>query len=431
MKRSTTAPVYGLALALCAVATVPARAEAPWSQFRGPSAQGVTESAGIPLKWSEKESVAWKTPIHGKAWSSPVVLGDRVWLTTATEDGRKLSVLCVDKNSGKVLHDKVLFEVPVPQYAHPFNSYASPTPAAEEDRVYVTFGSPGTACLDAKTAGVLWERRDLECNHWRGAGSSPVIFKDLVILPFDGADFQYIVGLDKKTGKTVWKTDRSIDFQDIDAATGKPQADGDFRKAFSTPRIATFDGAPPILVSLGSKALYAYEPNTGGELWRLDFRIAHSGSATPVIGKNLIYFNTGHGKAELWAVKPGGKGVLSDADVAWKVKRNVPTRASVLLHEDLIYMVDDGGIASCVDAQSGEDVWRKRIGGNYSASPLFADGRVYFFSEDGKATAVAPGREMKVLAESQLDDGFMASPAVDGNALILRTKSHLYRIEQK
>jgi outer membrane protein assembly factor BamB len=430
MKLPTTAPALGLVLAFSAVVTPFARADTPWSQFRGPTAQGVTETAGVPLKWSETENVAWKTVIHGKAWSSPIVWGPHVWLTTATPDGRQLSVLCVDKATGKVLHDRKLFDVAVPQYAHPFNSYASPTPAAEDDRVYVTFGSPGTACLDAKTAEVLWERRDLECNHWRGAGSSPVIFKDLVILPFDGADFQYIVGLDKKTGKTVWKTDRSIDFQDIDAATGKPQADGDFRKAFSTPRIATFDGAPPILVSLGSKALYAYEPNTGVELWRLDFRIAHSGSATPVIGKDLIYFNTGHGKAELWAVKPGGKGVLSDADVAWKVKRNVPTRASVLLHEDLIYMVDDGGIASCVDSKTGEDVWRKRIGGNYSASPLFADGRIYFFSEDGKTTAVAPGREMKVLAENQLDDGFMASPAVDGDALILRTKTHLYRVEQ-
>jgi outer membrane protein assembly factor BamB len=354
-----------------------------------------------------------------------------VWLTTATEDGRQLSVLCVDKDSGKILHDLKLFDVPTPQYAHPFNSYASPTPAIEEGRIYVTFGSPGTACLDTKTAKVLWERRDFVCNHWRGAGSSPVIFKDLIILPFDGADYQYIVGLDKKTGQTVWKTDRSVDFQDLDPATGKPQADGDWRKAFSTPRIATFGDSPPILISLGSKALYAYEPNTGVELWRGEYRAAHSGSATPVIGKDLIYFSTGHGKSELWAVKPGGKGVVPDSDVVWKVKRNVPTRGSVLLHDDLIYMVDDGGIASCVEAKSGQDVWRKRIGGNYSAAPLYADGRIYFFSEEGKTTVIAPGREMKMLAENQLDAGFMASPAVIDNALILRSKTHLYRVEAK
>ena len=204
---------------------------------------------------------------------------------------------------------------------------------------------------------------------------------------------------------------------------GKPQADGDWRKAFSTPRVVTVGSAQAILLSLGSKALYAYEPETGVELWRVEYRAAHSGSATPVVGRELIYFSTGHGKAELWAVKPGGRGIVPDSDVAWKVKRNVPTRASVLLHDDLIYMVDDGGIASCVDAKTGEDVWRQRIGGNYSASPLLADGRIYFFSEDGKATAIEPGQEIKVLGESELEDGFMASPAVTDGALFLRTKT--------
>ena len=419
-----------LIASLGVVLTTPCLSEANWPQFRGPTGQGVSDAKGLPVQWDEKQNVAWKTAVHGKAWSSPVVWGQQVWLTTATKDGRQLSALCFDKNSGKVLHDLKLFDVPTPQFAHEFNSYASPTPAIEEGRVYVVFGSPGIACLDTKTARVLWERRDFVCNHWRGAGSSPVIHKDLIILPFDGADYQYIVGINKNTGATVWKTDRSIDFQDLDPNTGKPQADGDWRKAFSTPRVVSFGGGKPILLSLGSKALYAYDPDTGIEQWRVECRGAHSGSATPVVGHDLVYFNTGHGKSELWAVKPGGKGLVPDSDVVWKVKRNVPTRASVLLHDGLIYMVDDGGIASCVDAKTGEDVWRKRIGGNYSASPLFADGRIYFFSEDGKATAVAPGREMKVLGESRLDAGFMASPAVDGSALILRTKTHLYRIEQ-
>jgi len=229
----------------------------------------------------------------------------------------------------------------------------------------------------------------------------------------------------------VWKVDRSVDFQDLDPKTGKPQADGDWRKAFSTPRVAQFADGPPILVSLGSKALYAYEPETGKELWRVECRESHSGSATPVIGKDLVYFNTGHGRPELWAVKPGGSGVVTDSHVAWKVKRNVPTRASVLLHDDLLYLVDDGGIATCLEGASGKEVWRKRIGGNYSASPLYADGRVYFFSEEGKTTAVAPGREAKVLGESQLDAGFMASPAVADDAFFLRTKTHLYRVEGK
>jgi outer membrane protein assembly factor BamB len=419
-------------LALCCVLTFVVAAacfaETNWPQFRGPTGQGVSDATALPLKWSEKEHVAWKTAIHGKAWSSPVVWGDQIWLTTATEDGKELSVLCVDRNSGKVLQDKKLFDVPTPQYAHPFNSYASPTPAIEEGRVYVSFGSPGIACLDTKTAEVVWERRDLVCNHWRGAGSSPVIFRDLLILPFDGADYQYVVGMDKATGKTVWKTDRSIDFQDIDPNTGKPQADGDWRKAFSTPRVVTLGSTQPVLLSMGSKALYAYEPNTGVELWRVEYRAAHSGSATPVVGEGLVLFQTGHGKPELWAIKPSGKGVIPESDVVWKVKRNVPTRSSTVLHDGLIYMVDDGGIAGCVEAKTGNEVWKKRIGGNYSAAPLYADGRVYFCSEEGKTTVVAAGREMKVLAENQLDAGFMASPAVDRNALILRTKTHLCRI---
>jgi outer membrane protein assembly factor BamB len=407
------------------------RAETNWPQFRGPTGQGISDATGLPVKWSEDQNVMWKTAIHGKAWSSPVVWGEQVWVTTATEDGRELGVVCVDRNSGKLLRDQKLFDVPVPQYAIPFNSYASPTPAIEEGRLYAVFGSPGIACLDTKTAKVLWERRDFVCNHWRGPGSSPVVYKNLLILPFDGADNQFIAAMDKDSGQTVWKVDRSIDFQDIDPKTGKPQADGDWRKAFSTPRVVSFGGGKPILVSVGSKALYAYEPETGKELWRVEDRAAHSGSATPVVGKDLIYFQTGHGKPELWAVKPGGHGVLDDSLVTWKVKKNVPTRSSTVLVDESLYMVDDGGIASCIDAKTGADVWRKRIGGNYSAAPLSADGRIYFFSEEGKATAIAPGRELKIVGESQLDGGLMASPAVSGHALILRTKTHLYRVENK
>ena len=407
------------------------RAETNWPQFRGRTGQGISEATGLPATWDETRNVVWKTEIHGRAHSSPVVWGDQVWLTTATEDGRQLFVLCVDRNSGKILRDMKRFDVAVPQYAHPFNSYASPTPAIEEGRVYVTFGSPGTACLDTKTGKVLWERRDFVCNHWRGAGSSPVIWNDLLFLPFDGSDYQYLVALNKNTGATVWKVDRSIDFQDIDAKTGKPQADGDWRKAFSTPRVVAFGDGKPVLLSLGSKALYAYEPGTGKELWRVENRETHSGSATPVVGKDLIYINMGHGRPELWAIRPGGSGVVTDSQVAWKARGNVPTRASVLLHEDLLYMVDDSGIASCLEANTGKKVWSKRIGGEYSASPLFADGRVYFFSQDGKTTAIAPGREAKVVGESKLDEGFMGSPAVSGKSLILRTKSHLYRVEQK
>ena len=420
----------GAFVAVSLLVTAPGFAGDNWPQFRGPGGQGVSDSTGLPITWGEKQNVAWKTAVHGKSHSSPVVWGDQVWVTTATEKGDDLSVLCLDRSSGRIVHDLKLFHVATPQYAHPFNSYASPTPAIEDGRVYVTFGSPGTACLDTKTGKVIWERTDFVCDHWRGAGSSPVIWNDLLFLPYDGADFQYVVAMNKNTGETVWKVDRSIDFKDLDPS-GKPEAGGDWRKGFSTPRVVSFADGKPVLISLGSKAIYAYEPASGKELWRVENRETHSGSATPVVGDGLIYINMGHGKPELWAIRPGGSGDVTKTHVAWKHRGNVPTRASVLLHGELIYMVDDGGIASCLDAKTGKKVGGKRIGGEYSASPLFADGRIYFFSQDGKTTAIEPGPEMKVVGESKLDEGFMGTPAVSGRALILRTKSHVYRVETK
>lgn len=404
-----------------------ANADENWPQFRGPGGQGLSDAKNLPLNWSESQNVKWKTPIHGKAWSSPVVWGDQIWLTSATEDGHQLFVLMVDKQSGKILLDKKLFDIADPQYCIPFNSYASPTPVVEDGRVYVTFGSPGIACIDAANGNVLWTRQDFVCNHFRGAGSSLFLWNDILFLPFDGSDHQFVAALDKHTGQTIWKTDRSIDYKDIQP-NGRPLNDGDMRKAFSTPRIADF-GQGPILISEGSKCLYAYEQLTGKEIWRIEYRSAHSGSTTPLIGKNLIYYTTGHQQAELWAVRPGGHGVLDDKSIAWKVKKGVPTRPSPILVDDLIYMVADNGVVSCVEADSGRDVWRGRLDGSYSAAPIAANGRLYFFNENGKATVLQAGREFKVLAENQLDAGFMASPAVSGDALILRTKTSLYRIE--
>lgn len=398
-----------------------------WPRFRGPTGQGISDSKNLPLNWSDTKNVVWKTPIHGRAWSSPVVMGKQIWLSTASPDGRELSAICVNLDDGKILIDEKLFDIPNPQYAHPFNSYGSPTPAIEPGRLYITFGSPGTACLDSSNGKVIWQRTDFVCNHYRGSGSSPMLFGDLLIMNFDGSDFQFIVALDKKTGKTVWKKDRSIDWKDTQP-DGKPMANGDFHKGFSTPVIAEQDGKP-IVVSLGSKALYAYEPATGKEIWRIEDRETHSGSDTPVIGSGLIIYATGMGNPELWALRPGGSGLLSDANVAWKNKKQVPGKPSVLLVDDLIYMINDGGIASCLEAKTGNVVWHQRIDGAFSASPLYANGRIYICSEKGSTTVIEAGREYKMLAENTLPDGLMASPAVAGNALILRTRTNLYRIE--
>jgi len=421
----THARLFLSMLVVCALAS-PLHAQ--WPQFRGPEGVGTALKAQLPVSWAEGKNVRWKTAIHGRAWSSPVILGDQIWVTTATEDGRELFALAVDKNSGKILFDLKLFQVEKPQYVHPFNTYASPTPVIEPGRVYVTFGSPGTAAIDTKTGKVIWERRDFECNHYRGAGSSPILYSDLLIMHFDCSDHQYLVGLDKKTGKTVWRTTRSVDFQDL-TPEGTPKAEGDFRKGFATPHVVNVNGRD-VLISMGSKAIYGYDPRTGRELWTVIVRGSHSPSTRPLAGYGLVFVQTGYDAAHLFAIKPDGAGDVSATNVVWKVTRSVPQKPSILLVNDLLFMVNDTGITTCLEPKTGEVVWRGRIDGTFSASPISASGRIYAFSEDGKATVLDAGREFKVLAENFLEDGFMASPAIDGDGLIVRTHTHLYRIQE-
>jgi outer membrane protein assembly factor BamB len=335
--------------------------------------------------------------------------------------------MAFDAVTGKTIFDLKLFDVATPQFAHAFNTYASPSPVIEQGRVYVTFGSPGTAAIDTKSGKVIWERRDLECNHFRGAGSSPIIFRDLLIMHFDGSDVQYVVALDKRTGRTVWKTARSVDFKDVEP-NGKIKADGDFRKAFATPIIVTV-GSEPVLISPGSMAAYGYDPLTGKELWRLEERTSFSASTRPVTGHGLVFYTTGFNTGQVLAVRPDGRGDVTETHVAWRSTRGAPKKPSLLLHDDLLFMVNDNGVVACVEAKTGTEVWTARLNQTYSASPISAGGRVYFFGEDGKATVIEAGRTFKVIAENTLDDGFMATPAIDGNALYARTKTHLYRIE--
>jgi outer membrane protein assembly factor BamB len=400
-----------------------------WPQFRGPDGNGHSDAHGLPLHWSETRNVVWKTPIHDRGWSSPVIYGKQIWLTSASKDSRELFVLCIDRDTGKIIRDWKLFDVAQPQFVHPFNTAASPTPVIEEGRVYITFGSPGTACIDTKKFQVLWERRDIECDHFRGAGSSPILFQNLLLMHFDGSDHQFVMALDKQTGKTVWKTNRSIDFQDLNE-NGKPAADGDLRKAFATPHVERINGRWE-MISLGAKAAYSYDPFTGRELWRVEERGQHSASTRPVVGQGMIFYPTGFSAGQLFAVRTGGEGLITDTHVVWKVTRGVSNKPSILLVDGLIYMIGDTGIASCIDAQTGEQVWQQRIGGEYSASPLYADGRLWFFSEDGKTTVLKPGRVFERVGENHLDEGSLASTAIAGKAFYLRTRTDLYRIQEK
>ena len=412
-------------------------AETNWPEFRGPNGDGISTSTNLPLRWGEQQNVKWKTPIHGKAWSSPVIWDQQVWLTTATTNGQELFALCLDRDTGKVLRELKLFDVAKPQFCHTFNSYASPTPAIEAGRLYVTFGAPGTACLDTQTGKVLWTRRDIECNHFRGAGSSPILYSNLFFLNFDGSDHQFVVALDKTTGRTVWRRERSMDYQDL-GPDGQPELSGDYRKAFATCQVATLDGRTTLL-SQSSKALYGYDPASGAELWRVEERSSHSGCARPLTGHGLVFVPAGFGSGAVLVIRPGKPGEVLDAkapgpastqlQVVWKTKQNAPKKPSLLLLGGLLYAIDDNGVATCWEAMTGTVVWCERIGGHYSASPLAAGGRIYLFSEEGKTTVLATGREFKKLAESQLDDGFMASPAVSGKALFLRSRTHLYRVE--
>ncbi len=410
-------------LLLAALLAAPAaRAADNWPAFRGPSGDGHADAPGLPVTWSEKENVRWKTPIPGKAWSSPVVWGNQVWVTTATPDGKELSALAVDRATGKVLLNVKVFEIEKPAFCIPTNSYASSTPCIEEGRVYVHFGSAGTACLDTASGKTLWSRQDLPCNHWRGPASSPILYRDLLLVHFDGYDLQYVAALDKKTGKTVWKKDRSFDYGSLD---------GDRKKAYGTPEVFEIGGKPQ-LVSPAAYGAIAYDPLTGEEIWK----VRHEGmnvSAPPLYGNGLIYLCTGdeRGGPGLLAVRPNGKGDLTETNIAWKTARGVPSRSSPLLVGDRLYMVNNDGIVSCLDASTGKEVWKERLGGKFWASPLYAAGRIYFCSEDGITSVADVSAGWKLLAANRLDDGFMASPAVVGNDLILRTRTHLYCVGKK
>jgi outer membrane protein assembly factor BamB len=410
-------------LALLASVAGWAGAADQWTEFRGPSGTGHSDSVDLPREWSETKNVAWKTGVHGRGWSSPVVLGNEVWLTTATPEGKELSVLAIARDDGRVLFDAKVFDVPEPEDTRRFNSFASPSPVIEPGRVYVHFGSYGTAALDTRSHKVLWTRRDLPCNHWRGPGSSPILYKGLLIVHFDGYDRQYAVALDKETGRTVWKADRTYDFG---------TDDGDQKKGYGTPVVIEAGGRPQ-LISPAAKAIVSLDPLTGRELWRVR-HAQHSPAARPLFAHGLLYVDTGHGGAELLAIRPDGQGDVTETHIAWKVTKGIGAKPSPVLVGDLIYAVSDaGGVLSCIDAKTGALVWQQRVGGgSHSASPLFADGALYVFAEDGSAVALAPGREYKELGRSALGEGgVMATPAIAGKALFLRTESHLLRLEKR
>lgn len=418
-----------LLVSLCAIGFAD---DANWNQFRGPQGDGISTAKGLPTHFAEgSKEIVWKTPVAGRAWSSPVVWGNQVWLTNAPEiqnptDAKPkpdkpipLSAVCLDLATGKVLHDIKVFDVEKPQFTHATNSYASSTPYIEAGRLYVHFGSYGTACLDTASGKKLWERRDFECDHFRGAGSSPVVHGDLVYLCFDGYDKQYIVALNKNTGETAWKKDREIDFG---------TDNGDAKKAYGTPSIIKVDGRE-LLVSPFAVGTIAYDPKTGEKVWS----VRHGGmnaAARPLYGNGLVYINAGDASNALVAVKPTGLGDITQ-DIVWKTSKQTPKRSSQILLGDLYFMMNDSGVATCLNAKTGDLIWTERLDGAYWSSPVYADGSIYCLSQDGNVLVFKADRKFELVAKNKLEDGSNASPAVAGKSLIVRTKSHVYRIEKK
>jgi len=391
-----------------------------WPQFRGPTGQGHSSERGVPVEWSETRNVVWKTRVPGNGWSSPVVAGGKVWLTTTEPSkarggpgGLSLRALAFDAASGAGVVDVEVFRIGTPGALNPKNSHASPTPVVDGDRVYVHFGADGTAALD--TAGkVLWTAR-LRYESQHGNGGSPVLYRDLLIVSCDGnGGDAYVVALDTATGKTRWKTNR------------RRPAD----QAYSTPLVIRA-GDRDLLVSTGAYRAAAYEPLTGEEIWRVSYDDGFSNVPRPVFGHGLVFLGTGFNAPKLMAVRPDGRGDVTRTHVAWTVARGAPYTPSPILVGDELYYVSDTGVLTSVDAKTGRVIWQHRLGGNYSASPVFADGRLYFASEEGVTTVLLPGPSPRVVATNRLDGSTLASMAVSNGSIFIRTDTSLYRIASK
>lgn len=379
-----------------------------WPEFRGPTGQGHSTERGLPLSWSESKNVRWKTAIPGQGWSSPAIEGNRIWLTTAIEDGKSLRAISVDRDTGAITLNVEVLRLRSPGEINAKNTHASPTPVIDGDRIYLHFGAHGTVCI-TRTGEIVWKAK-LDYSHSQhGPGGSPVIYENLLIVSCDGQDVQFVAALDKLTGKTKWKRFR------------------EGHQAYSTPLVVRLPGGDQV-ISPGAFRAIAYEPLTGKEIWHVTYGDGFSNVPRPVYGHGLVYICTGFHQPSLMAVRPDGRGDVTSSRTAFTIKRGVPLTPSPLLVGEELYLITDNGIASCIDARTGAEHWRARVGGNHSASPIFADGRIYFLSEAGVATVIEPGKQHKVLSVNVLDGTTLASMAVSASSLFVRSQTHLYRL---
>ncbi len=385
-------------------------AQPEWPQFRGPEGQGHANACDLPLSWSDKENIAWKVELPGQGWSSPVITGKHIWLTTAIHDKPSLRALCIERAAGKIVQDVEVFAPKSLPQRHPKNGFATPTPILEGERVYVHFGQMGTARLGAD-GKILWTAA-LAHNLYYGPSSTPVLFEDLLIVPCQGTDVRYIAALDKNTGKERWKTTMG----------GNYNSD-------ATPLIIRVGDTYQLICNLTSYVT-SLDPKTGVKIWS----VANGNVAQvprPIFGHGMIYACGGYFNPVLQAIRPDGKGDVTKTHVAWTAKKHVPQNPSPLLVGDELYMVNDKGIATCLDAKTGKEHWSERLDGEFSASPLLADGRIYVTNEEGVTIVLAPGVTFKTLATNKLDGRTFASLAAVDREIYLRSERHLYRIEKK
>lgn len=414
-----------------------------WPQFRGPMGDGHANAENLPVQVGDEQNLVWKAELPGRGWSSPVIADGQAWMTTAIEieatgeelekkmanadiagmsayASVELKVVCLNLESGEIESTIDLFTIKDPPLIHSLNSFASPTAVMDEQRVYFHFGSFGTAAVDRKTKELVWQTQEFPLEHQTGPGSSPLLHDGLLILNCDGCDMQYVLALDTETGKQVWRTERS----------GKLHENPMFKKAFSTPMVVNRGGADQ-LISAGANWLYAYEPTTGEELWKLSYgKLGFSNVARPIMKDDMMYVCTCYGGSKLMAIDFSGGDPVTEANVKWTHEKQVPNMPSPIEVDNSIYFVNDKGIASCLDATTGEQLWRDRLDGEFSSSPLLADGKIYFANQDGELIVVKPNKEeLEVLARNQLDSQIMASPAAIGDALYVRTSKSLYRFQ--
>jgi outer membrane protein assembly factor BamB len=394
-----------------------------WPQFRGPTGQGHFLKGSLPTEWGPAKNVVWKQKIPGHGWSSPVIAGGKIYLTTSEISGDKneevlsLRALCIDASKGSIDWNVEVFQQRVEDAyrIHGKNSHASPTAIVDGDRIIVHFGHQGTAALD-KAGKILWKNETLKYSPVHGNGGTPALVGPALVYSADGGNTQSVIALDRATGNLLWKTERD---------TKAPK-----KFAFSTPLVISVDGKEQI-VSPGAGFVAAYEPEKGTEIWRVHYGSGYSVVPRPVFGYGMVFLSSGFDSPVLYAIRVDGLGDVTKSHVAWTLKKGAPLTPSPLLVGEELYTISDNGLASCLDAKTGKIHWQERISGSHSASPIFADGKIFFLSEDGIGTVVKAAKEFEVLARNELGEKTLASYAATDGALFVRTEKHLYRIQNR